>query len=161
MYILLYKGQFSVCPRRIGSNWQCHLKFHLPENSSLLDFLKDPTSSLPLHNVSDWICMFRVKSPTAAAKRMYGPSSRTCTLPGAKGVGEETPLKTNFRNHQSGTQGIRQMKTLLSPWKTYQHQGPLFLGHLHKCQLRNEKPRYLCLSGIRVKVVEEEFISPP
>lgn len=161
MYILLYKGQFSVRPRRIGSNWQCHLKFRLPENSSLLDFPKDPTSSLPLHKVSDWICIFRVKSPTPAAKRMDGPSSRTCTLPGAKGVGKETPLKSNFRNHQPGTQGIRQMKTPLSPRKAYPHPGPPFLGHLHMCQLRNEKPSYLCLSGIRVKVVEQEFISPP
>lgn len=65
-----------------------NLKFQLPENSSTLDFLKDPTSSLPPHDVSPWICMFRVRSPTSEAKRMCRPSSMTWTLPGATGVGK-------------------------------------------------------------------------
>lgn len=92
-----------------------NLKCPLPENSSLLDFLKDPTSSLPLHGVSGWICMFRVKSPTSAAKRMHWPSSMKWTLPGATGVEEEKTWKTYFRNRQLGTRWSCQMKTLLSP----------------------------------------------
>lgn len=78
---------------RLQSVMLSNLKFHSPENSSLLDFLKDPTSSLAVHDVSGWICMFRVKSPTSAAKRMYRPSSMTWTLPGAIGIGQEKKKK--------------------------------------------------------------------
>lgn len=74
-----------------------NFKFHLPENSSLLDFLKDPTSSLTLHDISDCICIFRVKSPTSAAKRMDRPSSMTWTLPRAIEIGQGKK-KQNLKN---------------------------------------------------------------
>lgn len=83
---------------RLQSVMLSNLKFHSPENSSLLDFLKDPTSSLAVHDVSGRICMFRVKSPTSAAKRMYRPSSMTWTLPGTIEIGQEKKKKKNFKN---------------------------------------------------------------
>lgn len=79
-----------------------NLKFHLPENSSPLDFLKDPTRRLPPHAVSPWICIFRVKSPTSAAKRTFRPSSMMWTLPGAMGVGEGKIFKNLFRRSPAG-----------------------------------------------------------
>lgn len=50
-------------------------KLLLPSNSLPLESIKCPTSILPVQAKSDLICMFRVRSPTSAAKRMRLPSS--------------------------------------------------------------------------------------
>lgn len=57
-------------------------QFRLPSNSIPLESVKCPTSILPAQATSDWICTFRVRSPTSAAKGMLLPSSVSWGRPG-------------------------------------------------------------------------------
>lgn len=106
-----------------------NLKFRLPENSSLLDFLKDPTSSLALHDESGWICIFRVKSPTSAAKRMYRPSSMTWTVPVAIGIGQEKNFKNLFQKLPAGDPENLTNENTPFPLEVLPTLRMLFLGH--------------------------------
>lgn len=121
-----------------------NLKFHLPENSSLLDFLKDPTSSLTLHDISGWICIFRVKSPTSAAKRMDRPSSMTWTLPRAIGIGQgKKNLKNLFRKLSAGDPENLTNENTPLPSEVLPTLRLLFLGHSPQMSAEKWKARSL------------------
>lgn len=118
-----------------------NLKFRLPENSSLLDFLKDPTSSLALHDESGWICIFRVKSPTSAAKRMYRPSSMTWTLPVAIGIGQEKNFKNLFQKLPAGDPENLTNENTPFPSEVLPTLRMLFLGHSPQMSAEKWKAR--------------------
>lgn len=77
-FIAHRNGYTCCCTSFLGKTGESQL----PENSIPLEALKGPTSILPAQATSDWICTFRVRSPTSVAKRMLLPSSVSWGRPG-------------------------------------------------------------------------------